>query len=476
MEENRYKKLASNTVLFAISSFSGKLLTLLIQPFITYAMREVEEVGITKLTSQCANLLIPLVGLGISYAVLRFGLDKNYSRRQVYTCGLAAVFGGFILMLLFYPLLKLVPIFTDYAVYLYIYVLMSCLRTLTSQLVRCRQLNRLVAVDGILCSAATLLYNVIFLLGFDLGAKGYLLAIICGDATSTVFMFIVGNVAHYVDFSRFNKKLLVQMLRYSIPLIPAQISFWVINASDLFFVKGLLGESGNYWSGLLGTGYFLPTILVTLGTIFYEAWQLSAVTEQKGREAFFSKVFYIYQCVMFSCGGHHLAVPAADAHFPRELLHRLAVCSGADHSYGVQLLQPVFEQHLHGGKAQHAGAVHHAHRRGDQLRAELLLHPALGQHGRDLRQPHQLYGGVYSAVHQHPRAAAGGVLSAAHRHQPGAADFGDRGDFGPGQVLGGHRHGADGGGVPVQRARHRGHGAASAPEGEKAPGGVKAAR
>ena len=41
-----------------------------------------------------------------------------------------------------------------------------------------------------------LLYNVIFLLGFDLGAKGYLLAIICGDATSTVFMFIVGNVAH----------------------------------------------------------------------------------------------------------------------------------------------------------------------------------------------------------------------------------------------------------------------------------------
>ena len=288
-------------MLFAISSFSGKLLTLFIQPFITYAMREGEEGGITKLPSQCANLLIPLVGLGISYAVLRFGLDKNYSRRQVYTCGLAAVFGGFILMLLFYPLLKLVPIFTDYAVYLYIYVLMSCLRTLTSQLVRCRQLNRLVAVDGILCSAATLLYNVIFLLGFDLGAKGYLLAIICGDATSTVFMFIVGNVAHYVDFSRFNKKLLVQMLRYSIPLIPAQISFWVINASDLFFVKGLLGESGNYWSGLLGTGYFLPTILVTLGTIFYEAWQLSAVTEQKGREAFFSKVFYIYQCVMFSC-------------------------------------------------------------------------------------------------------------------------------------------------------------------------------
>ena len=56
LEQNRYNKLLSNTVLFAISSFSGKLLTLFIQPFLTYAMREVEEVGITKLvTAQAAS-------------------------------------------------------------------------------------------------------------------------------------------------------------------------------------------------------------------------------------------------------------------------------------------------------------------------------------------------------------------------------------------------------------------------------------
>ena len=298
---DKYSKLAGNTIIFAISSFSSKLLTLLVQPFLTYAMAEIADLGLAKILSQYANLLIPFVSMGMSNAIIRFGLDKGNSEKQVFTNGLLTILGGFGILILCWPVAQFLPDMAQYGFLIYIYVLMSCLRTLTSQLVRCRQLNRLVAVDGILCSAATLLYNVIFLLGFDLGAKGYLLAIICGDATSTVFMFIVGNVAHYVDFSRFNKKLLVQMLRYSIPLIPAQISFWVINASDLFFVKGLLGESGNYWSGLLGTGYFLPTILVTLGTIFYEAWQLSAVTEQKGREAFFSKVFYIYQCVMFSC-------------------------------------------------------------------------------------------------------------------------------------------------------------------------------
>ena len=88
-------------------------------------------------------------------------------------------------------------------------------------------------------------------------------------------------------------------------MIPAQISFWVINASDLFFVRemcnGLDGHSGDAWSGLLSTGYFLPTILTTLGLIFYDAWQLSAVTEEDGRARFFTKIFRTYSSVLFCC-------------------------------------------------------------------------------------------------------------------------------------------------------------------------------
>ena len=305
MEENRYKRLAGNTLLFAISSFSGKLLSLFVQPYITHAMDEVSDVGITKLTSQCANLLIPLVGMGISYAVLRFGLEKGRDRRQVFTDGVFTVMAGFVLMLLAYPLPRFVPTFSDYAFYLYMYVLMSSLRTLCSQNIRSRQLNRLVAVDGLLCSACTLGLYVLFLSVLNLGPRGYLMAIFCGDSISTLFMFWAGGLSRYFRPSYFNKKLLRSMLQYSLPLIPAQISFWIINASDLFFVNGLCegyeGQDGAYWSGLLGTGYFLPTILVTLGTIFYEAWQLSAVTEEKGRERFFSKVFYTYQSVLFCC-------------------------------------------------------------------------------------------------------------------------------------------------------------------------------
>ncbi|OUN17402.1 polysaccharide biosynthesis protein [Gemmiger sp. An87] len=295
----------SNTMLFAISNFSSKLLSIILQPYITFAMGEVDEVGITKLVQQIGSLLIPLVSMGVSFAIIRFGLEKTNSKSQVFTNGLVTIGLGFALMLICYPVLRLIPLFSDYALLLYVHVLVSCLRTLCTQFVRSRQLNRLVAVDGVLCSATNLGFMILFLSGMKMGASGYILAIICSDALSALFVFLVAGLRRYLHVKSFNKELWSRMMRYALPMVPAQISFWVINASDLFFVQamceGYQGQTGEYWTGLLGVGYFLPTILTVLGTIFYEAWQLSAVTEEKGRAAFFSRVFAIYQALLFCC-------------------------------------------------------------------------------------------------------------------------------------------------------------------------------
>ena len=303
--ENKYKRLMSNTMLFAISNFSSKLLSIILQPYITFAMGEVDEVGITKLVQQIGSLLIPLVSMGVSFAIIRFGLEKANSKSQVFTNGLVTIGLGFALMLICYPVLRLIPLFSDYALLLYVHVLVSCLRTWCTQFVRSRQLNRLVAVDGVLCSATNLGFMILFLSGMKMGASGYILAIICSDALSALFVFLVAGLRRYLHVKSFNRELWSRMMRYALPMVPAQISFWVINASDLFFVQamceGYQGQTGEYWTGLLGVGYFLPTILTVLGTIFYEAWQLSAVTEEKGRAAFFSRVFAIYQALLFCC-------------------------------------------------------------------------------------------------------------------------------------------------------------------------------
>lgn len=304
-KNDKYAKLAGNTVLFAISSFSAKLLSILIRPFVTNVLQDPAVVGVTTLATQCANLLIPVVSLGVSSAIIRFTLDKTNNRKQVFTNGLLTILSGYLLLLLLYPLVQLIPSVSDYTIYLYIYVLTSCLRSLCTNFVRGRQHNVLAAVDGVLCTLVTLLLWIVFLIKFEMGAAGYLLAIICADVCSAIFLFCAEKLWRFLDFKAINKKLWGDMLRFALPMIPAQISFWVINASDMFFLQVLAdgrdGLTGDYWVGVFSTAYYLPTILSTIGVIFYEAWQLSAVTEEEGRRAFFGQVFRTYSGLLFCC-------------------------------------------------------------------------------------------------------------------------------------------------------------------------------
>ena len=303
--QKKYTTLVSNTLLFAISNFSSKLLSFFIRPYLSYALDSPDVMGVSSLLQQATNLLIPVVSLGVAYAIIRFGLDKENDKASVFVNGAATIGLGFLVLLLAMPLVSLIPNAAEYLPFLYLCVLASCLRTLCTQFIRSRMLNRLVAIDGVLTTLSLLLYYLLFLSVLRMGATGFLLANALADLTSMVFVFFAGGCWRYCKPKRFDRGLWRDMLRYCLPMIPASISFWIINASDLFYVQGMCdgidGKSSTWWVGLLKAGYYLPQIITIVGQIFYEAWQLSAVTEESERSAFFSKVFRVYAAVMFCC-------------------------------------------------------------------------------------------------------------------------------------------------------------------------------
>lgn len=304
-DNKKYSMLVSNTILFAVSNFGSKLVSLFIQPYLTYALESPDVMGVTKLMQAVTNLLIPVVSLGVSYAVIRFGLDKNQDKASVFMNGLATILLGFGLMVLCWPAVRLIPNAAGYLVLLYLCVLASCLRTLCTQFIRARMRNRLVAADGVMTTASLLLFYLLFLSVLNMGATGYLLALFCSDLCSAVFVFVAGGCGKFFDLRKFDRPLWGEMLRYCVPMIPAAISFWIINASDQFYVQamcdGVGGRSSEAWVGLLGVGYFLPQLITFVGQFFYEAWQLSAVTEEEERETFFNRVFRAFASVLFCC-------------------------------------------------------------------------------------------------------------------------------------------------------------------------------
>ncbi len=294
---NRYRNLATNTVLLAVSTFSSKLLVFFLLPLYTRVLSP-DSFGRADMLVQTANLLLPVVSIGIMHAVVRFGLDKHYSRRSVFTTGSVVLFVGLCVFACTIPLLSQVSYIGEYAPILLLYTAISLLRSLFSQFVRTQHYLRLYALDGLLSTIFNIIFNVVFLVTLQLDVLGYLLAVVVADALSCLFLFSVAGLHRFFRFSALNKTAAKAMLLYALPLIPNQMFWWITNVSDRFFITIYLGEAEN---GLYAASYKIPTIISIASTIFIEAWQLSSVSENNPlkRQHFFSDVFSGLQALCF---------------------------------------------------------------------------------------------------------------------------------------------------------------------------------
>ncbi len=298
--KNKYQRLISNTAILGIGTFSSKLLVFFMVGFYTACLSEAEY-GIADIITQTANLLIPLLSLGIAEAVFRFALDREEDPARVFTTGVLIVLGGGAVFLFVIPLINAFDFFHGYGFLIWAYTFFSCLHTVAIQFMRARGRMKQFAAYGILSTAVTIVLNLIFLLGFDMGITGYVLSIILSDLLVTVLLFFTESLWRFVRISSLTKHHLARMLRFAIPMIPTTIFWWITNAADRFMVLGMIGEAAN---GLYAVAYKLPSLLILFSGIFIEAWQFSAVKDRRDTDhsQFFETVFDSFQALMFIAG------------------------------------------------------------------------------------------------------------------------------------------------------------------------------
>ena len=127
---------------------------------------------------------------------------------------------------------------------------------------------------------------------------GYVLSIIISDALSICGLTLLANLNKYLDIRFFNKSLLMEMLKFSIPLVPTYLLWWITSASDRWFVIAMVGEVDN---GIYSVAYKLPSLLMLVTTMFYQAWQMSSIEERDSRTLgkFYENVFGAYSSLMY---------------------------------------------------------------------------------------------------------------------------------------------------------------------------------
>lgn len=188
---NKYKKLAFNTLIFGIGSFGSKILVILLTRLYT---KEIDpgNMGIKSNLETIALLLQPIFTFALQEYLIRFGIDKKYDKRAVFTTSAAMTLIGMAAVILLVPGLRFISVFSfisGYSMMLAVYICTSSLRMLCAQFVRARDMVKLFSLDGILATLTLFIFNVIFISELKMGIKGFFLSVILSDILSAVFLF-----------------------------------------------------------------------------------------------------------------------------------------------------------------------------------------------------------------------------------------------------------------------------------------------
>ncbi|MCD8095462.1 MAG: polysaccharide biosynthesis C-terminal domain-containing protein [Ruminococcus sp.] len=296
-----YKKLFSNTLIFALGSFSSKILVLLlVNVYTTYLTPE--EMGINDVIQQISNWMLPIVTMTISESILRFGLDKAYDKRKVFTIGNLACLAGFAVLAIVLPIVTVSGVadkyLQGYSLLIYVYIVAAAMKQVYSYFLRALEKVKLYAINSILTTLLTLVGTILFICVFHMGNTGYLFSIILSDMISTVFMTIAAKLWRYYDFKHIDREMVRTMLSYCVPLIPAQIMWLITNSSDSFMTTYYLGSDRN---GILSASYKIANLVSTVYLMFGQAWNMSAILEDDSddRNEFYGNVFNLNQCLLY---------------------------------------------------------------------------------------------------------------------------------------------------------------------------------
>lgn len=270
----RYKSLAKDTMLFGVSSFVSKIMIFLLLPIYTGVL-STEEYGRADIIINLVNLLYPLLTLSIVEAVLRYSFISEVRNNELILSSLSIILLDIIILLSIAFSFSAIGYVKSSNIYLFILLFAGySLQNLFASFCRGSGRKKLFAIQGIIQTVSLLVYNLLFLLVLRMGMAGYLMATISAYLTAVIYMIYKGKLYEELFPLKINIVLIKDMLKYSIPLIPAMMMWWINSSADKYTIIGLVGIGA---SGVYAAAHKIPTILTAVSDIFNQAFLISAV-------------------------------------------------------------------------------------------------------------------------------------------------------------------------------------------------------
>lgn len=275
---SRSTELAKNTAILTIGKMCTQFISFLLLPLYT-AILTPDEYGIVDLFATYVSLILPLVCWQLDQGIFRFILDIRNEKEKIQELFSSVFFLNLLQCVLFSGAFMLISplIKSEFKYYLLFSVIFNVYSGLFMQFAR--GLGKMVnySISSFLTAVSTVLLNVVFIAVLKLGAHGMLLATLLGIVINCLYLFSSLKVWEYIRIKKIHIDLIEDVCKYSVPMVPNQISGWVLNASDRTIIAKVLdvGANGVYsiankFSNLMGTFYgFVNTAWIENVSLHY---------------------------------------------------------------------------------------------------------------------------------------------------------------------------------------------------------------
>lgn len=288
---NKKKQLAKNTIIIFFGKVCTQLISFFLLPLYT-AYLATSEYGLVDLIQTYVTLLVPIITLELEMSIFRYLIDSRSSDKDTKKL----ISNNFYILGI------------SLSVFSILYIIVTCFVTIPFRwiilidIIVCvlsgnflqvaRGFGKTVdfSISCILTGLTTVVSNIFLICFMGMQAEGMIISMALANFVCSLYLFLRLKLYSKIDFKLVDHKLLKEMYKYSIPLIPNGISWWIVNVSDRTIIAWILGAGAN---GLYAISNKFPTIISSLTGVFNLSWSESAALHinSKDRDEFFSDIF-----------------------------------------------------------------------------------------------------------------------------------------------------------------------------------------
>ena len=293
--DQELRNLKKNTAVIAIANIGSKGISFILAPLYSFFM-STAEYGTMDILSTTISLLFPILCFDIYEATFRYSSDNRYSDRKVLNTSLRVCGPTCVLSILaFVTSFAIVP--NNYFAAVPVCVCLSSINCVFAQYLRGKQRIKQFAFSGVVSAVSLLAMTVFFMIVLKMGLIGWVLSYAVSKVFELAYLLMADHNYQDISWKEYDRTYMKEFLKYSLPLMPTTIMWWVMNMSDRYVLAVLLGVSTT---GIYAVAAKIPSILSLFENIFYQAWQTTAINkaEDENRDGFFSRVFQNYMTVL----------------------------------------------------------------------------------------------------------------------------------------------------------------------------------